>query len=99
MEIKWAKQAFRGFNDIHSSHFTPGETKEYKKYIVKRIKEKIGLLGTSIPADHLMWEGSYKVIVDKYVMYYSFSADKKTCYTEHLFLFTLSPKPDDRSPF
>lgn len=83
MELKWTRQALEGFNNIHSQYFTLIETKEYKKRLVQRIEEKICLLGTSLPIDIPEWEGSYKIIVDKYIVYYSFSDDGKICYIEY----------------
>ncbi|MEH7885092.1 type II toxin-antitoxin system RelE/ParE family toxin [Bacillus sp. JJ1609] len=83
MKIKWTKQALEGFNTIQSQYFTASETKEYKKKLVKRIEVKIFLLGTSIPANQPEWEGSYKIIVDKYIVYYSFSDDQTICYIEY----------------
>jgi hypothetical protein len=82
MEIKWTKQALEGFNYIQSKHFTSIETKEYKKDLVKRIKAKISLLRTTMPVDQPEWEGSYRIIVDKYIVYYSFSVDQTICYIE-----------------
>lgn len=58
MKIKWTKQALEGFNNIQSQHFTSIETKEYKKSLVRRIQEKVSILGTSIPANQAGWEGS-----------------------------------------
>jgi hypothetical protein len=83
MKLKWTKQALEGFHSIQSQHFTPNETIEYKKNLVKRIHEKISLLGASIPANQLGWEGSYKIIVDKFIIYYSFSVDRTICYIEY----------------
>ncbi|WP_059173181.1 type II toxin-antitoxin system RelE/ParE family toxin [Bacillus sp. FJAT-27445] len=83
MKIKWTKQALEGFSQIRSKHFTLYETKEYKKEIVKIIERKISLLGTSIPANQPGWEGTYKIVVDKYIVYYSFSEDHTTCYVEY----------------
>lgn len=34
-----------------------------------RIQEKISLLGTSIPTEQLGWKGSYKIVIDKYIVY------------------------------
>ncbi|OLO37132.1 hypothetical protein BTR23_14490 [Alkalihalophilus pseudofirmus] len=82
MVIKWTNQALEGFSNIQSQHFTLEETKEHKK-VVKKIEEKIALLGTSIPADKPEWEGSYKIIIDKYIIYYSFSNEGTTCYIEY----------------
>ena len=68
MEVKWTRQALNAFNNIRSKHFTYIETRKYKKELVKKIEKKINLLGTSIPADNPRWEGTYKLIVDKYVI-------------------------------
>lgn len=83
MIIRWTNQALEGFSNIQSQHFTIEETKEYKKSLVKKIEEKIALLGTSIPAERPEWEGSFKIIIDKYIIYYSFSDDSATCYIEY----------------
>jgi hypothetical protein len=83
MKIKWTKQALEGFSTIQSQHFTVNETKEYKKNLVIRIQAKISLLGTTIPTNQPEWEGSYKIIVDKYIVYYSFSIDQTVCYIEY----------------
>ncbi|GGM18990.1 hypothetical protein GCM10011351_00950 [Paraliobacillus quinghaiensis] len=83
MKIKWANQALEGFQNIKSQHFTMQETKEYKKSLVKNIEEKVSLLGTSIPVNEREWKGSYKLIIDKYIIYYSLSDDRTTCYIEY----------------
>jgi hypothetical protein len=51
MKIKWTKQALEGFNNIQSQYYTTIETKQYKKDLVKRIQDKISLLGTTIPTN------------------------------------------------
>ncbi|MHC0037960.1 type II toxin-antitoxin system RelE/ParE family toxin [Pseudoneobacillus sp. C159] len=83
MEIKWTKQALEGFQHIQSQYFSPSETKEYKKDLVNRIHAKISILGTSIPSNQQGWEGSFKIIIDKYIVYYSFSNDHSICYIEY----------------
>lgn len=83
MKRKWTKQALEGFSNIQSQPFTSIETVEYKKSLVKRIQEKISILGTSIPANQDGWQGSYKIIVDKYIVYYSFSVNRTICYIEY----------------
>lgn len=83
MRLEWTEQALEGFRNIRSNYFTSAETKEYKKRLLRNIEEKVLLLGTSIPAKEEGWEGSYKIIIDKFVVYYSFSEDKKTCYIEY----------------
>ncbi|WP_425541846.1 type II toxin-antitoxin system RelE/ParE family toxin [Bacillus carboniphilus] len=79
----WTNQALEGFSNIQSNHFTSEETKEYKKKLVRRMEEKIVLLGTSVAVDKPEWEGSYKIIIDKYIVYYSFSNDRTICYIEY----------------
>jgi hypothetical protein len=83
MKIQWTNQALEGFHNIQSQYFTIAETKEYKKDLVKRIQIKISLLGSTIPANQPGWEGSYKIIIDKFIVYYSFSADRTVCYIEY----------------
>jgi hypothetical protein len=83
MKIKWTKLALEGFNFINSQYFTEDETKEYKIDLINRIQVKISLLGKSIPANQSGWEGSYKVIIDKFIVYYSFSEDQSICYIEY----------------
>ena len=65
MKILWTEQALEGIRNIQSQHFTFQETKDYKQGLIKRMEEKITLLGTSFPADKPEWEGSYKIILDK----------------------------------
>lgn len=83
MKILWTKQALEGFHSIQSKHFSCYETQEYKRDLIIRIQEKISLLGTSIPANQPDWEGSYKVIIDNYIVYYSYSNDYTTCFIEY----------------
>ena len=83
MKIIWTNQALKGFHNIQSQYFTLQETKEYKKSLVKNIEDKVSLLGTSIPVNKPEWEGSYKIIIDKYIIYYSLSDDLTTCYIEY----------------
>jgi mRNA-degrading endonuclease RelE of RelBE toxin-antitoxin system len=84
VEIRWTNQALEGFSNIQSKHFTSQETKIYKKALVKRIEEKIVLLGPSIPANKPESEDSYKIVIDKYVVYYSLSSDRTICFVEYI---------------
>ncbi|MYL57205.1 hypothetical protein GLW20_06770 [Virgibacillus halodenitrificans] len=83
MELKWTEQALEGFRNTRSQHYTQFETAEYKKRLLKNIQEKVSLLGTSIPVKEDGWEGSYKIIIDKFVVYYSFSKKQDICYIEY----------------
>jgi len=83
MRLEWTEQALVGFRNIRSHHYTPSETDEYKKRLLKNIQDKISLIGISIPAEKEAWKGSYKIIIDKFIVYYSFSEDQTICYIEY----------------
>jgi len=83
MKLEWTEQALEGFRNIRSRHYTQFETVEYKKRLLKNIEEKVSLLGTSIPVKSDEWKGSYKIIIDKYIVYYSFSGKQDICYIEY----------------
>ncbi|WP_438313010.1 type II toxin-antitoxin system RelE/ParE family toxin [Sporosarcina sp. FA9] len=83
MKLEWTEQALEGFRNIRSDYYTSSETKEYKKHLLKNIQEKVLLLGTSIPVKKEEWKGSYKIIIDKFIVYYSFSEDQDVCYIEY----------------
>lgn len=83
MKVLWTQQALEGFHSIQSKHFSPIETQEYKKDLVAKIHERIALLKTSLPSIQPGWEGTYKVIVDQYIVYYSLSENQTTCYIEY----------------
>ncbi|QUW23089.1 type II toxin-antitoxin system RelE/ParE family toxin [Sporosarcina sp. Marseille-Q4063] len=83
MKFEWTEQALEGFRNIRSHYYTPYETAEYKKRLLENIQEKIILLGISIPVKKEEWNGSYKIIIDKFIVYYSFSEDLEICYVEY----------------
>ncbi|QQK74615.1 hypothetical protein HUG15_02695 [Salicibibacter cibarius] len=83
MKLEWTEHALKAFHNIRSDHFSSSETREYKKRLVKDSKQKVSLLGTSIPVEAAAWEGSYKIIIDKFIIYYSFSEDREICYIEY----------------
>jgi mRNA-degrading endonuclease RelE of RelBE toxin-antitoxin system len=83
MEFIWLKSTKESFENIQSQYFSYSETIEYKLQLLERIEDKIQTLGTSIKADKPEWKGSYKILVDRFVIYYSFSEDKETCYIEY----------------
>lgn len=83
MRLMWTKQALEGFRNIRSRYYSPSETAEYKKRLLQSIERKISLLGISIPTQEEVWKGSYKIIIDQYIVYYSFSKNQKVCYIEY----------------
>src|SRR5690625_615961 len=83
MKLKWTEQALEGFRNIRSQHYTQLETAQYKKRLLENIQEKVILLGTSIPVKQDEWKGSYKIIIDKFIVYYSFSEKRDICYIEY----------------
>lgn len=80
MDVFWTDEARRCFSEIKSIHFTEVETKAYKKALVIKIRNKIMTIMESIPAKEPGWKGNYRVLVDSYKVYYSFSEDQRTCY-------------------
>ena len=83
MKLEWTEQALEAFRNLRSQHYTQFETAEYKKRLLDNIQEKVILLGTSIPVKKEEWEGSYKIIIDKFIVYYSFSEKRDICYIEY----------------
>ncbi|GAB3065732.1 hypothetical protein GCM10027286_31410 [Virgibacillus ainsalahensis] len=51
--------------------------------LLERIEDKILTLDTSTRADKPEWKESHKALVDKFIIYYSFSDDKQTCFIEY----------------
>jgi mRNA-degrading endonuclease RelE of RelBE toxin-antitoxin system len=83
MRFIWLENTKGSFENIKSEHFSYSETIEYKLNLLERIEEKIITLGTSTRADKPEWKGSHKAHVDKFIIYYSFSEDKQTCFIEY----------------
>ncbi|WP_375295227.1 type II toxin-antitoxin system RelE/ParE family toxin [Paenibacillus sp.] len=83
MNVKWTPSARKSLRDIQSIHFTDDETKEYRIRLVRNIQDKI-LTMESIPAKEPSWQGTFRIIVDSYKVYYSFSEDRQTCFIEGL---------------
>lgn len=84
MQIKWSKSAKDSLRHIRSIHFSKEETKEYKVHLVREIEQKISVLMKIVPSNEPSWKGTYRLFVDKFKVYYSFSADKRTCFIEAL---------------
>lgn len=83
MRFIWLENTKESFENIKSKHFSYSETIKYKLNLLERIEDKIITLGTSTRADKPEWKGSHKVHVDKFIIYYSFSEDKQTCFIEY----------------
>ncbi|RKQ28345.1 hypothetical protein [Oceanobacillus halophilus] len=83
MEFIWLENTKESFENIKSQHFSYSETIENKLRLLERIEDKNQTLGTSTRADKLEWKGSHKILVDRFIVYYSFSKDKQTCYIEY----------------
>lgn len=82
MKFVWLNTTRKAFENIWSRHFSESEIIEYKLQLLDRIENKIALVKTSMPVNESDWHGSYKIIVDKFVVYYSFSDDQNICYIE-----------------
>lgn len=84
MQIKWTPSARQSLGQIRSIHFTQQETKRYKVELVRKIQQKVAVVLETMPANEPSWHGTYRILVDKYKVYYSFSEDKRICYIEAL---------------
>lgn len=82
MKIIWTDESKSDLSSIESSHFSQHETSNYKKRLVREIVNKINLVGKSVPSRDQGWEGTYKVLVHNYKVYYSYSHDGEICYIE-----------------
>lgn len=82
MEVRWTKAARQSLKNIQSIHFTSEETKRYRIGLVKKIEQKVSTLLDSIPVQDPAWEGTYRLLIDMYNVYYSFSSDKRSCLIE-----------------
>lgn len=83
MKLEWTEQALEGFRNIRSQHYTQFETAQYKIRLLKNIQEKVSLLGASTPVKKEEWKGSFKIIIDKFIVYYSLSENREICYIEY----------------
>ncbi|MBP1988720.1 type II toxin-antitoxin system RelE/ParE family toxin [Paenibacillus eucommiae] len=84
MQIKWTKSAKESLGQIQSTHFSEQETRQYKKDLVCRIERQVLTLNEAIPVQEPSWKGTYRLLIDKYKVYYSFSEDKSSCFIEAL---------------
>lgn len=64
--------------------FSQQETKRYKVELVRKIQQKVAVVLETMPVNEPSWQGTYRILVDKYKVYYSFSEDKRICYIEAL---------------
>ncbi len=83
MNFIWLNTTRKAFDHIWSRHFSEDEIIEYKLKLLDRIEGKITLMKTSMPVNNSDWKGSFKITVDKFIVYYSFSNDKKICFIEY----------------
>lgn len=83
MRFIWLESTKEAFENIKSDHFSYNETIQYNLTLLERIEKKIITVGTSTRADKPEWKRSHKVHVDKFIIYYSFSHDKQTCFIEY----------------
>lgn len=82
MKVGWTKAARKSLRSIQSIYFTPEETKRYQIELVKRIEQKVVTLLESTPTQDPSWNGTYRLFIDKYKVYYSFSSDQQSCLVE-----------------
>ncbi|MBU9723834.1 MULTISPECIES: type II toxin-antitoxin system RelE/ParE family toxin [Bacillaceae] len=80
MKILWTEEARSNFRKIKSRYFSNEETRQYKKELAFKIQDKIISIMEAMPANEPEWKGSYRVLIDNYIVIYSFSEDRKICY-------------------
>lgn len=84
MVIRWTNAAKKSLSSIRSIHFTQEETQKYKQSLVRRVEDHIRTVMESMPSTEPDWQGTFRFLVDRYKVYYSFSANKQMCYIEAL---------------
>lgn len=82
MKITWTRSALKSFNQIKSRYFTETETIEYKKKLVLEIEGTVITMMRSTPARERGWQGTYRIIIDNYKVFYSLSKNKDMCIIE-----------------
>lgn len=83
MKFIWLNTTRKAFDHIWSRHFSETEIIDYKLSLLDRIENKIILIKSSMPVNNSNWNGSFKISVDRFIVYYSFSNDMKICYIEY----------------
>lgn len=58
------------------------ETAEYRRRLMGEVERKIQVLGTSMPSPEEQYQGTYRILVDPYKVYYSLNAAHTGVYIE-----------------
>lgn len=82
LTIRWSREALRLLQAIESPHFTALETAEYRRRLVGEIERKIRVLGTTMPSPEEPYEGTYRILIDRYKVYYSLNVGRTEVYIE-----------------
>lgn len=82
--VQWSAESLRFLKNMESQRFTENETFEYRYKLMHEIERKIMLLGTSMPSKEGSYHGTYRILVDRHKVYYSFDGLGTTAYIEFI---------------
>ncbi len=82
LTIRWSREALRLLQAIESPRFSTRETAEYRRRLMGEIERKIQVLGTSTPSPEEQYQGTYRILVEPYKVYYSLNAAHTEAYIE-----------------
>jgi len=73
MIVEWTAPALKRISKIKSKYFSSQETDEYRIGLVKRIEQKILLMGTVFPSRY--FNNTYIVYIDQFIVSFRPSKD------------------------
>lgn len=80
--VHWSLESLRVLNTMESLRFSVDETLEYRRKLMRDIERKVILLGASIPSKEEQYQGTYRIMIDRYKAYYALSNDGTIAYIE-----------------
>ena len=82
--VQWSVESLHFLQNLESQRFAEHETSEYQRKLVHEIERKIMLLGTSMPSREAAYRGTYRVLVGRHKVYYSFDGSGTVAYIESI---------------
>ena len=73
MIVEWTAPALKRITQIKSKYFSKQETDEYRISLVRRIEQRIILVGTVIPSRY--FKNTYIVYIDQFIVSFRPSKD------------------------
>ncbi len=74
LTTRWSREALRLLQAIESPRFSTRETAEHRRRLMGEIERKIQVLGTRMLSLEEQYQGTYRILVDPYKVYYSLNA-------------------------